>query len=104
MTQDLLVALRRLRCSPGFSAAVIATLALAIGATTALYGVVRSVLLRPLPFQDPDAVVVWSRQTTRDKAPFSIPDFIDLRDGNDVLEQAAGVASWSATLTGEGEP
>jgi putative ABC transport system permease protein len=105
MDHDLRIALRRLRASPGFSAAVVATLALSLGATTALYGVVQAVLLRPLPFRDPDAVVmIWSRQTARDKAPFNIPDFIDLRDGNDVLEQAAGVASWSATLTGEGEP
>jgi putative ABC transport system permease protein len=102
---DLRFAARRLLAAPGFSAAVVATLALAIGATTALFGVVQAVLLRPLPFRDPDAVVmIWSRQTARDKAPFNIPDFIDLRDGNDVLEETAGVASWSATLTGEGEP
>ena len=105
MIQDLRIALRRLVAAPGFSLAVVATLALAIGATTALFGVVQAVLLRPLPFRDPDAIVmIWSRQTARDKAPFNIPDFIDLRDGNDVLEQAAGVASWNATLTGEGEP
>jgi putative ABC transport system permease protein len=105
MGSDLRVSWRRLQAAPGFSAAVMATLALAIGATTALFGVVQAVLLRPLPFRDPDAVVmIWSRQTARDKAPFNIPDFIDLRDGNGVLEQAAGVASWSATLTGEGEP
>jgi putative ABC transport system permease protein len=103
--QDLQVAVRRLAAAPGFSVAVVATLALAIGATTALFGVVTAVLLRPLPFRDPDAVVmIWSRQTARDQAPFNLPDFIDLRDGNDVLEQMAGIASWSATLTGEGEP
>jgi putative ABC transport system permease protein len=102
---DLRIAVRRLVAAPGFSAAVVSTLALAIGATTALFDVVQAVLLRPLPFGDPDAVVmIWSRQTARDKAPFNIPDFIDLRDGNDVLEETAGVASWSATLTGEGVP
>jgi putative ABC transport system permease protein len=102
MASDLRYAGRSLLRKPGFGIAVIATLALAIGANCAIFTVVRSVLLRPLPFGDPDALVaIWCRQTARDKAPFNLPDFIDLRDRNKVLEQIAGVAPWSATLTGD---
>src|SRR5262249_34439452 len=87
---------------PGFSFAVVATLALAIGANSAIFTVVRAVLLRQLPYGEPGALVaVWSRQAARDKAPFNLPDFIDLRDGNATLAGAAGYTAWRATLTGE---
>ncbi|MGH9869060.1 MAG: ABC transporter permease [Candidatus Polarisedimenticolia bacterium] len=101
--RDLRYTARWLLKTPGFSAAVIATLALAIGANCAIFSVVHAVLLRQLPFGEPGALVaVWSRQPSRDDAPFNIPDFVDLRDGNDTLEQMAGIAPWNATLTGEG--
>ena len=62
-------------------------------------------LLRQLPFRDPDRLVwVWSRQTFREKAPFNVPDFLDYRDGNDVLERLSAMAPWNATLAGVGEP
>ena len=64
--QDLRVARRSLARSPGYVAVVVATLALGIGATTALFTVVNGVLLRPLPFRDPDRLVmVWERSPFR---------------------------------------
>jgi hypothetical protein len=113
MTGDLLVSFRRdarhaarmLLRKPGFGAAVIAILALAIGANSAIFAVVSCVLLRPLPFGDAGSLVaVWSRQAVREKAPFNIPDFIDLRDQNDVLEGMAGYAQWIVTLSTDAAP
>jgi predicted permease len=83
----------------GFSVVVILTLAVTIGATVAIFSVVHAVLLRQLPFNDPDRLVwVWSRQTGRDKAPLNVPDFIDFRDRNGTLEGLAGISPWSANL------
>src|SRR5262249_15037010 len=90
---------------PGFSAAAVALLALAIGANSAIFAVVHGVLLQPLAYGDAASLVtVWSRQATWDKGPFNIPDFIDLRDQNDVLEGMAGYAPWSVTLSGAADP
>ncbi|MCM3874155.1 MAG: ABC transporter permease [Pyrinomonadaceae bacterium] len=88
--KDLQYGVRSLRRSTGFTIVAIITLALGIGATTAVFSVVNSVLLRPLPFKDPDHLVwVWSRRPDNNKAPFSLPDFLDYRDQNQTLEIAA---------------
>jgi putative ABC transport system permease protein len=102
---DLRHAARGLGRRPGFTAAVIATLALAIGANGAIFAVINGVLLRPLPFGDPDRLVaLWSRQTARDRAPFNLPDALDVRDRNTVLDGVAAFAPWSPTLTGDAAP
>src|SRR5882672_11643793 len=102
---DLRDAVRALRVRPGFSAAAVLTLALGIGANTAVFSVVDALLLRPLPFRDPARLVwIWSTRTDRDKAFFSIPNFIDTRDQAGTLKELAAFANWSANLTGDGEP
>jgi len=89
----------------GFTAAAVLTLALGIGANTAIFSVVNAVLLRQLPFRQPDQLLwIWSVRTDRDKAFFSIPDFIDFRDRNQTLDQISGMAYWGANLTGAGDP
>ena len=88
--KDLRYGARSLRRNPGFALVAIITLALGIGGTTAVFSVVNSVLLRPLPFKNPDQLVwVWSRRPDNNKAPFSLPDFLDYRDQNQTLEIAA---------------
>ena len=75
---NLRFGLRSLRKNPSFALVAIAILTLGIGATTAIFSVVNSVLLRPLPYKDPDQLVwIWSKRPTNNKAPFSVPDFLD---------------------------
>ena len=103
--QDLRYAIRAMRKAPLFSTGIIATTTLAIGANAAIFSVAHAVLLRQLPFRDPERLVwMWSRHTFREKAPFNIPDFIDYRDGNRVLERLSALAPWNATLAGAREP
>ncbi len=72
------MAVRTLSRSPSFLIGAVGILALAIGANTAVFSVVRTVLVRPLPFEDPDRLVwIWSTRTDRDKAFFCLPDFLD---------------------------
>ena len=94
---DLRRAARRLARTPGFTLLALATLALGIGANAALFSVVHAVLLKPLPFEDPDEVyAIWSRHTSTERYPVSLPEFCDFRDRNRTLEALAGVANWTA--------
>jgi predicted permease len=82
MPSDLTLALRSLRRAPGFVLAVVLTLALGIGAATAIFSVVDAMLLRPLPYRDADRLVaVWANPTNNAAltAPASYPDFADWR-------------------------
>ena len=80
-------------------------LALGIGANTAIFSLVNAVLLRPLPFRDAERLVwIWSTRTDRDKAFFSIPDYLDYRERNRTVEELAAFANWGANLTDAGEP
>ena len=99
--QDIRFSLRVLRRRPGFAFTVIFTLALGIGANTAIFSVVNAVLLRELPFKNPDEIVwVWSSRIDRDKAPFTLPDFLDYRDQNQTLDQIAAFTTIGLNLTG----
>ena len=106
---DLRYALRTLARSPAMAGAAILTLALAIGANTAIFSAVSSVILRPLPFADPDQLVmVWEENPDfnwyqQDAAPANM---LDWRDQVDAFSDVAGYPSFAgtATLTGRGEP
>jgi predicted permease len=109
LRQDLIQGLRVLRQSPAFSALVVFTLAIAIGAGTAIFSVVSGVLLRPLPLDRPDRLVrIWTRNAAAglDHAAVSVPDFEDWSKPNAF---AAGMAAYTQlasglTLTGAGDP
>src|SRR4029079_13442480 len=108
MLQDFRFAARLLRKSPGFTAIAVAAIALGIGANTAIFSVVNGVLLKSLPYRDPDGIVmVWERNIPRDrKTNYVAPaNFLAWRDENHVFEQmAAATASFGAHLTGAGDP
>ena len=107
LAQDLTYGLRALRRSPGFSVVAILTIALGIGATTAIFSVINGVVLRPLPYAEPDRIVmVWMDNTRQgiEKDIHSYPNFEDYRTQNTVLSDMAGFGNASLTLTGGDEP
>jgi predicted permease len=105
LIQDIRFAVRLLIKNYGFTAAAMLTLAVGIGANTAIFSLVNAVLLRQLPYKNADRVVwIWSDRTDRDKSAFSLPDFIDYRDQNQTLEQISGFSTWNANMVNIGEP
>jgi putative ABC transport system permease protein len=104
--QDLRYAFRRILRSPGFSALVIVTLALGMGANTAIFSVVNAVLLRPLPYAEPDQLVtIYHRYPSIDlDASVSAGGFRDYRDRTRSFTGVAAETGWGANLTGVGEP
>jgi putative ABC transport system permease protein len=105
LPHDFRGAVRLLRSSPGFSAVAIATIALAIGAATAMFSFVNGMLLRPLPYPDADRIVrVLERLPNGGLNGISTLNYLDWADQNTVFEHMAAEAGWSATLTGGDEP
>ena len=105
MLHDLRYAIRLLRNSPRFSAVAIATIAIAIGANTAMFSFVNGLLLRPLPYPDPDRIVrVLERVPTGGLNSISTLNYLDWTNQNAVFEFMAAEVDWRATLTGAGEP
>ena len=101
---ELSHAARALLRRPGFAAAAIALLGVALGVNVAVFSLVQAVLLRPLPYAEPDRLVALSSEgRDRTQQPFSIPDFVDLRDGNQTLSGLAAYGSWGANITGSGD-
>jgi putative ABC transport system permease protein len=99
--------LRMLRKSPGFTAIAVLTLALGIGANTAIFSVVYAVLLRPLPYPNPDQLVLVFQANPHDQVPFdgmSYVNFEQLREHNSVFSELAGNTRHELTLTGVGDP
>jgi putative ABC transport system permease protein len=105
--QDLRYALRMLRNSPGFTAVAILTLALGVGANTAIFSVVDSVLLRPLPYQNPAGLVmVWENDSQHPNPHNTVspPDFLDWQSRNSVFAEMSALFDQRAILTGNGVP
>ncbi|HLK51925.1 MAG TPA: ABC transporter permease, partial [Candidatus Angelobacter sp.] len=103
--QDLRYALRRLRATPGFTMIAVLTLALGIGANTAIFTVIDAVLLRPLPYRDPARLVLLSEHTPRFPIlSVSYQNFVDWRDQSHSFTAVGAVRNLGVTLTGAGEP
>jgi len=104
--QDLRFGLRMLRKHPGFSLIAVLTLALGIGANTAIFSVVNAVLLRPLPYSDPSRLVLLgNRWNGFEFAAVSLTEYLDYRARSTSFEELASYQQSSANLsTGAGEP
>jgi putative ABC transport system permease protein len=107
LLQDLRYGLRMLAKNPGFTAVAVLTLALGIGASTAVISVVNTVLLKPLPYADPDRLMTVQSMYTRG-APvpnsLSYPDFFDYRAQNHVFDHLVTSRDTDMVLTGVGQP
>jgi putative ABC transport system permease protein len=107
--RDLRFAFRRLRSSPGYSIAAVATLALAIGASTAIFSAVYAVLLKPMPIRDPGQLVIgWGASAALNMRVIEL-SYLDIQDIGGTTPAVGGVASmsssfWTAALDGVGEP
>jgi predicted permease len=99
--QDLRYALRMLRKNRGSTLIALVALALGIGANTAIFSVVRAVLLAPLPYRDPDDIVTLLRNST---GPATPADFLDWRAQARSFETMAAAEAWSGNLTGRERP
>ena len=102
--QDIRYAARKLARTPGFTIIAAFTLALAIGATTAIFSVVDGVLLKPLPFRDPDNVVRVTNMRDGNRQVSSVPDFLDFRREAKSFSSLSGIDNQSMNLTGGAEP
>jgi putative ABC transport system permease protein len=103
--QDLKYGLRMLAKSPGFAAIAILTLALGIGASTAIFSVVDAVLLRPLPYPNPQRIVtVWEKEADGHRARLADPNFLDFRSQNHTLQGLATFFSAPESVSGGSEP
>src|SRR5690349_8959734 len=105
--QDLRYALRTLRKQPIFTLVAVLTLALAIGANTAIFSLLYQTLLRPLPYRDPQALVTVHNaylKAGHELSRVAIPDYLDRRAEAPAIEDAALVAQRDATLMGSAGP
>ena len=107
LLQDIRYGLRMMLKNPGFTAVAVVALALGIGANTAIFSVINAVLLRQLPYEHPERLVlVWEKFLRQglDKIPVSAPEFTDYRDQNRVFEQIAAFDTADFNLTGGDAP
>ena len=108
LLRDAVHALRMGTKNPGFSVVVVLTLAVGIGAVTAMFSLLNATLIRALPFPSPDRLVI-GRTTSEGNPPagsVSAPDYRDYRDGSESFESLAAIRSWvsQGTITGGDEP
>src|SRR6267143_1353073 len=98
---DFRIALRQYVRQRGFALTVVCTLAVTVGATTTVFSVVNTVLVRALPFSSPERLVwIASVRPDNPSAPFSLPEFMDYRGRTSTLSGLAAYANWSASLAG----
>lgn len=103
--QDLRFGVRMLMKKPGFTLIAIATLALGVGANTAIFSVVNTVLLRALPYSEADRLVmVWEKSERRERNVINLGNFFDWKAQNDVFSDMATFADFRTNLTGQGDP
>jgi putative ABC transport system permease protein len=102
---DARFALRQLARNPGFSLLAVLTLALGIGATTAIYSVVSPVLFRPLPYPGADRIMtLWERGKDDSESNTGYATFLDVERMSASFESIAAISSWQPTLQGNGDP
>ncbi|MCI0488710.1 MAG: ABC transporter permease [Blastocatellia bacterium] len=99
--QDLRYSVRSIWKNPGFTSIAVLTLALGIGPITAIFTLAHAVLLKPLPFKEPERLAMVWKNTGN---PSSVPDFVDWRDQNQVCEQMGAFSTSTFNLLSEGEP
>lgn len=106
LLQDLRFGIRTLTKSPGFAIVALLTLALGIGANSAIFSVINAILLRPLAYPNPDQLVLINHnyQKINLKASVSAFGYLHYRDNAKSFESIAAMTGWPANLTGEGEP
>ncbi len=105
LLNDIRYAVRSLIKQPGLLAVAIITLALGIGANTAIFSVVNAVLLRPLPYNDPERlVIVWETMGGNDRRSVAPGNYVDWRDNNRSFSAMAATFNGNFNLTGDGEP
>src|ERR1700736_2082158 len=105
LIQDLRHGARMLRKNPGFTLIAVMTLALGIGANTAIFSVVHGVLLRPLPYPQSDRLVWLSERTPNfPSISISYPNFLDWQTQQTVFEHLGLYKPVSVNLTGDGDP
>src|SRR5438128_5385033 len=105
LLQDLRFAVRQLLKNPGFTAVAVFTLALGIGANTAIFSVLNTVMFQPLPYPEPDRLMrVFRTSPQSERWPHSVANFLDHREQNAVFELLAAF-KWSPfSLAEPGEP
>ena len=107
LRQDLLYAFRNLRKSPGYAAVTVLTLALGIGANSAIFSVVNGVLLKPLPYPQPERLVFITSQFPTlgfDQFWVSAPEFVEFRERNKSLEEVGGYRAGAVNLGTQDQP
>src|SRR5512143_1888280 len=105
LRHDVRYAVRSLRHAPGFSVITFVTLALGIGATSAMFSILSAVLLKPLPWADPDhTVMIWSRWNAFDKTWVADGEVLDYRRRMTAVQNVAAWSDGQINVTGGGEP
>jgi predicted permease len=105
LRRDLRDSFRAMKKAPGFTAIVIATLALGTGANTAIFSVVNGTLLKPLPFAEPSRLyIIYRKNPSTQRASVSYPDFIDWQRQQHAFSSLAAFRKDNLVLTGEGRP